>query len=245
MNAEAGERRLDRICAFDIAEDGSATQVTEAWPSVTGEARYRWLHLDLAGEDVAEWTAREMGALAAATLLAPQTRPRCVAINGGLALNLRGVNLNEGKDEEDMVSVRVWANERSVVSIRIQTVFAVRDVRESAEANEAPVSPGHWIAALAERLTARIEEETVALGDAVEAMEDEAELGVQGLSDRLTRLRRKAAKMRRSFILNATRSPSWQSPVRNRSLPTSSPNLRKRRSALLAHSKNSMRPANA
>lgn len=69
-----------------------------------------WLHLDATRADSVHWLRQESGIppLAVDGLLAPETRPRCEPVDGGILLILRGVNLNAGADPDDMVSLRVW-----------------------------------------------------------------------------------------------------------------------------------------
>ena len=72
-----------------------------------------WVHLDRDASDSRRWLQDQSGLdpLIVESLLAESTRPRCVQVNGGVMLFLRGVNLNPGADPEDMVSIRLWIDE--------------------------------------------------------------------------------------------------------------------------------------
>ena len=114
------------IAAFDIGPDGTATALapSDLVPVPAKGQGYRWLHFDLADPGLGRWTATHLPPVAAAALRQPETRPRCDQHDGGLILNLRGINLNAGADSDDMVSLRMWVTDRLVVSARVRRVFA-------------------------------------------------------------------------------------------------------------------------
>lgn len=187
------------VVAFDIRPDGRAVAVAEAdpAPSAGDGFAYRWLHFDVAAPGLREWAEARLPALAAATLLQAETRPRCDEIGGGVALNLRGVNLNPEARSEDMVSLRIWAGEGVVVSARIRRVMTVDALRQRFEAGEAPPDPARLLAAIAEGLTDRMEVVSLELEERTDALE-EAEIGGEVVApDEVAALRRAVAMLRR------------------------------------------------
>ena len=90
-------------------------------------------------------------------LLAQETRPRCTVHRDGVVLNLRGVNLLEGAEVEDMISVRFWIDRRRVVGVWLRPLYAVADVMAAIDRGAAPSSTGDLIARLALRLADRME----------------------------------------------------------------------------------------
>ena len=54
-----------------------------------------------------------------ASLTADETRPRLTKVTNGTMLFLRGVNLNPAQSPEDMVSLRLFINERGLAKLDI------------------------------------------------------------------------------------------------------------------------------
>lgn len=180
---------LAPICAFDVT-GGVATPVTESWPAPQGAGDYRWLHLDLTRGGTGDWVAAHLPEIAAGALMQAETRPRFDLEDTGLLLNLRGVNLNPGAEAEDMVSLRLWVSDGTIVSARLRRVFAVDDLREMLESGEAPQTIGGFLVRLAKGLTDRIEAVSLTLEDKVDALED-------GGTDEIAPLRQKVIKLAR------------------------------------------------
>lgn len=121
------------------------------------QGTYRWTHFDAADPELPTWLEDNVPELPRATLLQPETRPRCDAYGDGLILNLRGVNMNEGQDAFDMVSLRMWVTEGLIVTVRFRKIFAVDDLRQKFEAGQAPANIGAFLVQLTNGLTDRIE----------------------------------------------------------------------------------------
>ncbi|WP_200340026.1 zinc transporter ZntB [Rhodovibrio sodomensis] len=185
-----------------------------------------WLHLDATRPDSVYWLRHESGIppLAVDGLLAPETRPRCEAVDGGLLLILRGVNLNASADPDDMVSLRVWIapggtaddtgaqpdrggrqvrqpKRPGIVSVRLRRLMAVQDVVDALDAGRGPASPGAVAVQLAERLAQRMAPTIDRLDDELDALEVAvaAPGGTAGqrVRPRLLRLRHQALTLRR------------------------------------------------
>lgn len=56
------------------------------------------------------------------------TRPRSFNFDEGMALILRGVNLNPGSNPEDMVSVRIWIDAKKIITLSHRQLKSVREV---------------------------------------------------------------------------------------------------------------------
>lgn len=183
------------ICVFDIAEDGTTT-IPET-SDLTGQARYRWWHFDLADPRLADWCETHLPTIPAGALLQPETRPRCDTFENGLILNLRGINLNKGQPTEEMVSVRMWVTDGVVVTVRIRRVFALQDIRSSAQAQMAPPSPAAFITDLVSRLTTRVQDEVMAISKLTEFFEADLEDDSTPIPTELTQTRRRVIRLRR------------------------------------------------
>jgi zinc transporter len=101
------------------------------------------------------------------TLSALETRPRMTMLGGGVLINLRGVNTNPGSDPEDMISLRVWFSDKTIVTARKKgrRLLSIEDVRTRIENGSGPKSPGEFVSLLIEHLANKI-------GDIVDAIDD-------------------------------------------------------------------------
>lgn len=164
------------VFAADIAPDGEATGIDGADPAPVAPpgAALRWLHLDAGAPGFQDWADRRLPRIAAATLGQAETRPRCTIFEEGMAVNLRGVNLNPEGRTEDMVSLRVWVGERLVVTARLRRLMTMDAIRDDCRAGRGPTSPGAFLARVAKGLTDRAEEAMADLEERTDAMEDQS-----------------------------------------------------------------------
>lgn len=134
--------------------DGAAVSARLEGPDLA------WAHLDGLADGARDWVTQNLPYLdeqAVNALFADETRPRATEIGGGILVFLRGVNLNEGAEPDDMVSLRLWIDPERIVSIRRRRVKAVFDVEEKVRAGVGPTSAGDFVAMLIEALNDRIE----------------------------------------------------------------------------------------
>jgi zinc transporter len=185
------------VSALDLFADGTSHPVTDSTVSPVEGAVFRWLHFDLSTPGLDEWCRTYLPPLAFRTLLAPRTRPRVDSHDDGILLTLRGINLNDGQEVEDMVSLRLWATPTLVVTVRKQRIFALDDIKSQIITGDAPDTPARLIARIAERLVDRIETVSLDLEDRAEDMEDAVyDRGAPPPSD-LAPLRRTVITLRR------------------------------------------------
>ena len=194
------------LYGFEFDADGHAKRLT--WEDVkSGPAErpgvYRWLHLDRLSPEVRDWLTETSGIdeVIDESLLQEDTRPRCLRHGPGLLINLRGVNLNEGSEPEDMIAIRMWMTSGVVVSLRAFHIKAAQDLREEIMAGEVPRSTGEIITFIAARLTDRIEPVVAELDAQADDFEDE--LLARGASlpkTALANFRRKVLALRRYII---------------------------------------------
>lgn len=188
LDGEGGARPLDWA---------EVRQVRADQPPISG---FRWIHLQRCADRPQPWLADASGLdpLIVEALTAQETRPRCQPFGDGILLNLRGVNLNPGQEAEDMVSIRLWISEHLVVSVRIRSLKAVEDTIAELQAGRGPKTPLGLVAALALRLTDRMEPTILDLAEAIDELEDTA-AGGDALPERtrVAGVRRKAITLRR------------------------------------------------
>lgn len=187
------------ICAFVVSEDGicepiSTVQSLDKMGRATG---YAWYHFDLNDCTFETWAKTALPIAVANALTQPETRPRCDQMEGGLILNLRGVNLNPGANPDDMVSVRLWVRDGLIISTRVRKVWAMDSIRVRMETGKGPASVTTFLADLINVLTKRIEKVSLELVEGTDELEEGSLDPNQTVTSDLATLRQSVIKMRR------------------------------------------------
>jgi len=195
---------LPPIAVFSLDGEGGAlaadlNHLPLSEPGSNG-FEFVWIQLQRDNADALDWLESDSGldSFIREALTAEDTRPRCTVHGQGAIINLRGVNLHEGAEPEDMISLRLWVEKRRVVGVWRRPLYAVADLMASLERGSAPVSPGDLVAKLALRLVDRMEPTVADLHEQIDDMEDvlddpKASFGRGVLAD----LRRQAIILRR------------------------------------------------
>lgn len=146
--------------AWDISADGTVSKI--GWDQLddpTPDGGWRWVHLHRDGPRAQEWLLE--GEIPPDTLawalMAEDTRPRYTEIEGKGLLMLRGVNLNEGAEPEDMVSVRMFIDTGWIVTVCMRRLAAIAAIVADFEAGRAPSSPAAYVERLVQELHNRVE----------------------------------------------------------------------------------------
>ncbi len=215
------------ICACLMDGEGGAKALS--WEDVgqlkSGEGSI-WLHFDYESPEAAEWISSKSGLdeVSASALLTEESRPRATSIDGGILVALRGVNLNPGSDPEDMVAIRVWLDEKRIISTRKRKLLSESDILKSFEEKQGPRTTGEFIVDLSERLISRMEDTVENIEDRVAEMEEEVITSENhALRTRLSALRREAIMLRR--YLAPQREAMMKLQAENRSWLTESDKL--------------------
>ena len=75
-----------------------------------------------------------------------ETRPRTQLLEGGVLVNLHGVNTNADTDPEDMISIRLWFCEYLILSARMRErkLLSVEDAKKTIALGNRPKSSGEF-----------------------------------------------------------------------------------------------------
>jgi zinc transporter len=179
---------------------GARTLDVEALRNWSAGDGVLWVDVDLNDDKSRTWVRSEamLERTVTDSLLAGETRPRAIAIATGLLIVLRGVNLNPGADPEDMVAVRVWLDDKRVITSRRRRTLSVQDIADALEAGSGPTSTGGLLVFLVAKLTDRIGKVVATIEDETDGIELEIPTGdIAGLRGRLSDLRRQIASLRR------------------------------------------------
>ncbi|MGB3456088.1 MAG: zinc transporter ZntB [Litorimonas sp.] len=186
--------------AWTIDGRGEATPAsTETFePPVTDG--YRWYHFDRNDPTTQALFEADAGVdtIAARTLMAADTRPRTIVRGRDVLINLRGVNLNEGANPEDMIPLRFFIQPGRVISCNGKPLKAIGDMAERLSTQTVSRTPGGFIASFALALIERMSPTITDLNEQVDDLEELIDGTDRG---RYETARAKVADLRRQAIL--------------------------------------------
>jgi len=180
---------------YDISNKGGLITETDDAPRA-----YRWYRMNYSSDEDCQWLDENplLNNLFKEQLLKAETRPVFYQDDESLLICLRGVNLNKNADPEDMISIRLWANNNTVITSCNRSSLSLQDIFKNLENDIGPKTPGEFLAVLIERLAIRIEDFFEQFEEQLDAQEDSIETAdSRGLGTELGNLRRQAATVRR------------------------------------------------
>ncbi len=190
------------IASYRIDSHGYGVESLPGASTLT-DGGYVWLHLDRSDAGAREWLRGESGLspLVVQALLADDPRPRSVLMDQGLLIVARGANLNPGANPEDMVALRIWVEERRIITVRRRRLQSIEDVRIALAESRGPVSPGAFVAFVLECLVLRLSEVIGNLGENVDELEESMLAGeLREIRARIAAVRREAVSLRRYLV---------------------------------------------
>jgi len=159
-----------------------------------------WLHINYRSDDSLDWLEQHSGldTVEREALLADDPRPRLLSTDRGLLLILRGINLNQGAQPEDMVSMRVWVESDRVLSLRYRRINAAKTLRADIERGHGPKRVGHFVVTLIDEVLDGVATVSDQIDDEVARLEEQV-LSSESFAPRraLADLRRRAIALRR------------------------------------------------
>jgi zinc transporter len=190
------------ISACEIKGDGFGEPlIGQAISDKIRDEALAWVHMDAQNPKTREWLGKEITYLdhiILDALLAEETRPRIVEYDQGVLMILRGVNLNEDADAEDMISIRLWVDSHRIISIQRRNLKATADIREDLKNGTGPKDSGDFIAMLSARLFERMEPTFLLLDEQLDVIEEQVMDDPQTENrGPITDVRRKAIVFRR------------------------------------------------
>ncbi len=208
------------VSAYALNGEGGGVRLdwndVHSWNEETG---FLWVHLDLTCSDTQKWIKGESGLdeIVAEALLAEETRPRSSIMNKGLLVMLRGVNMNPGADPEDMVAIRIWIEEKRIITTRKRRILSIDDICQLIDQNSGPKIPSDLFTMLTDRLVARmsividdIDEEVDRLeNDVVESENPKLRQELSALRSQVITLRRYLAPQREAMVRLSQDKMQW------------------------------------
>ncbi len=210
--------------AFHINGKGKATPLstTELPPLPKKGEGYIWLHFDRKNQQTRQIFIEDkmVDDIATQTLLAEDSRPRTIMRGDDVLINLRGVNLNPGGVEEDMIPIRFFVQHNRIISVCGRPLKAISDALERLNSQHVAPRPGGFIAGFALLLSNRMSPTIIKLNEQVDVLEEDLDSAkTQDSRSQVSNLRRKAILLRRYIdpqrdALNnfASQSLDWLEP---------------------------------
>ncbi|CAH0145452.1 Zinc transport protein ZntB [Erwinia aphidicola] len=179
-----------------------------------------WLHLNYTHRDSADWLM--------STPLIPDSvrdalggdsmRPRVNRLSDGTMITLRSVNLNTDSRPDQLVVIRVFINDRLIVSTRRRKVFAIDEVLTDLKNGNGPTDGGSWLVDVCDALTDHASEFIEYLHDKIIELEDavvDQQIPPRGelslIRKQLIIMRRYMAPQRDVFSRIASERLTWMS----------------------------------
>lgn len=183
--------------ALLLDKKGGAKSINyEELENYTSEMGLLWVHFDYSSQEAINWITNKSGIdpIAVEALLTEETRPRTTILKDSILLALRGVNLNPNSNPEDMVSIRVFVNERIIITTRKRNLLSVDDIVNYLKENNGPKSSSEFLIELTDRLTSRME-------DTIQSIDERSDLLEEMLLDsNNSHLRTETSAIRREAI---------------------------------------------
>ena len=185
------------ICAYTLNGDGSGTALDEAGlASRAGADKPIWVHLSARSAEARRWLTNDAelpDETLIDALLAEDTRPRMQTREDGVLLVLRGVNLNDNAEPEDMVSIRIWVESHRFISVQLRTLAGVEDMRQRIESGVGPTDIGDLLTTFIEGSIVRMSPIMGDLADGIDELEDRIlQMELSGIREKIVSTRRQA-----------------------------------------------------
>lgn len=185
--------------AYKLDGNGLGTPISEEIALKLNKKELTWLHLH-ADKPETKSLLKKLGLdpIIITALTEEDTRPRLNEFDKGSMIILRGVNLNENAEAEDMVSIRIYVEKNRIISVRKRQLKAVFDIGDNLLKGKGPKTSGEFIRTLALFLCERMEPTFTELEEQTDNIEEkvmeEPDIKLRSL---IVDIRKQAIKFRR------------------------------------------------
>jgi zinc transporter len=179
-----------------------------------------WVNLDYANPDAAAWLndKSNIDPVMREALTDADPRPRVTAHGDDLLVITRGINVNQGSEPEDMVSIRIYVERERIVTLRHRPSRSLKSLASELERGKGPKDTPDLLVQLVDRIVDGVVHRVDALSDSIAALEDqvltEARPGhlraqIADHRRRAIALRRFLAPQREAFVKLSTVTLPW------------------------------------
>lgn len=161
------------LLAHKLDGKGGSQPIAENDIANLNEKDLVWLHLHADMPETNKLLA-ELGLdpVLVTALTEEGTRPRLNEFDDGSLIILRGVNLNDNSEPEDMVSIRLYVEKNRIISVRMRRLKAVLDIDTALNKGKGPKTSSEFVRSLALRLCERMEPTLTELEEQTDNIEE-------------------------------------------------------------------------
>lgn len=162
-----------------------------------------WQHLDYSNQEVYQSLINDykLEPTIVDALTDDETRPRYFTTEKGFVIILRGINRNKDSDVDDMLSLRIYMDEKKIITLSHRNVQAINYVLEKLTHNKGPKNTSDCLMMIADYLVSDICDFAGEIGDKTDDLEEKVidmdNLSDFGLRAELSALRRQIISVRR------------------------------------------------
>ncbi len=164
------------IYSYAFNTEGHAEKLEAAKELDIGAAKqsYSWLHMHALHEGTRDFLENDtdLEPIIIDAMLAEETRPRALVKDDGMLVILRAINFDQGADPADMISIRLWIDNKKVISTRCRDIRAIGDIIDFIEQDKAPLSPCDFLITITDRLFERMQPFFADLEDRISRAEE-------------------------------------------------------------------------
>lgn len=133
-----------------------------------------WLHLNYTNAESAQWLATTplLPNAVRDALAGESLRPRVTRMGEGTLITLRCINGSTDERPDQLVAMRVYMDERLIISTRQRKVLALDDVVNELNKGTGPTDSGGWLVDVCDSLTDHASEFIEELHDKIIDLED-------------------------------------------------------------------------
>ncbi len=162
----------DAVRAWQLDGKGGARPIVE---DDTADCEHPcWVHLNYTHRVSAEWlaTTHVLPNYARDALAGESTRPRVSRVGEGTLLTLRCINGSTDERPDQLVAMRLYIDERMIISTRQRRVLALDDVVNDLNEGTGPINSGSWLVDVCDALTDHTSEFIEQLHEKIIDLED-------------------------------------------------------------------------
>jgi zinc transporter len=159
-----------------------------------------WIHINYTSKKTRDWLKQQahISKQAKSFLLAPDTRPRLIIEDDSLIMCLRGINLNKGDAPEDMISIRIWMNEMTILTSCNRDSQSVTNIQSKLKIGQGPKTPAKLLLSLIDELAILTDDFIDIQEILLDKEEDEiANSSFEIFNPKMSQFRRQTATIRR------------------------------------------------
>lgn len=180
----------------DLSDDTKSIQLDD-------EKCCFWQHLDYKNSETYQMLINDykLEQTIIDALTDDETRPRYFSTEKGFVIILRGINRNQDSDVDDMLSLRIYMDEKKIITLSHRKVQAINFVLEKLTQGKGPKNTSDCLMLIADHLASDIGNFAEEIGDKTNDLEEKVidmdNLSDFGLRAELSALRRQIISVRR------------------------------------------------